>query len=86
MTVTSCLCCAAASTATFAAVALDGRNTNRKWCSALHYGSLEVCLLFTLLFQGRLHLMVWVGSFVTGTANDAFFMALPIVDNFWQVG
>ena len=29
--------------------------------------------------------MVWVGSFVTGTANDAFFMALPIVDNFWQV-
>lgn len=30
--------------------------------------------------------MVWVGSFVTGTANDAFFMALPIVDNFWQVG
>ena len=45
-----------------------------------------ICLLFTLLFQGRLHLMVWVGSFVTGTANDAFFMALPIVDNFWQVG
>ena len=32
-----------------------------------------------------MHLMVWVGSFVTGTANDAFFMALPIVDNFWQV-
>ena len=30
-------------------------------------------------------MMVWVGSFVTGIANDAFFMALPIVDNFWQV-
>jgi hypothetical protein len=37
------------------------------------------------VFQGRLHVMIWLGSFVTGVANDAFFMALPIVDNFWQV-
>ena len=29
--------------------------------------------------------MIWIASIVSGTANDAFFMALPIVDNFWQV-
>ena len=29
--------------------------------------------------------MLWLSSLVTGTANDAFFMMLPIVDNFWQV-
>ncbi len=32
----------------------------------------------------RRHLLVWVGALVAGTANDAFFMALPLVDNFWQ--
>jgi hypothetical protein len=28
---------------------------------------------------------VWIASVVAGTANDAIFMALPMVDNFWQV-
>ena len=28
--------------------------------------------------------MLWISSLVTGTANDAIFMALPLVDNFWQ--
>ena len=27
---------------------------------------------------------LWFSSLLTGSANDAFFMALPIVDNFWQ--
>jgi hypothetical protein len=35
--------------------------------------------------QGRQHVFVWIASIVAGTANDAIFMALPIVDNFWQV-
>ncbi len=33
---------------------------------------------------GRAHVLAWVGALVAGTANDAFFMALPLVDNFWQ--
>jgi hypothetical protein len=33
---------------------------------------------------GRDHLVAWVGALVAGTANDLFFMALPLVDNFWQ--
>jgi len=33
---------------------------------------------------GRDHLMVWFGALVAGTANDFIFMALPLVDNFWQ--
>lgn len=32
----------------------------------------------------RRHLLVWIGALVAGTANDAIFMALPLVDNFWQ--
>ena len=27
---------------------------------------------------------MWIAALVSGTANDAFFMALPMVDNFWQ--
>ncbi len=30
-------------------------------------------------------MFVWIASIVAGTANDAIFMALPMVDNFWQV-
>jgi hypothetical protein len=26
----------------------------------------------------------WVAAFTAGTANDAIFMVLPMVDNFWQ--
>ena len=33
---------------------------------------------------GRLHMLAWVSALVAGTANDAFFMWIPIVDNFWQ--
>jgi len=33
---------------------------------------------------GRLHLLVWLSALVTGSANDIFFMYLPLVDNFWQ--
>ena len=34
--------------------------------------------------QGRTHLLVWLAALTTGTANDAIFMFLPFVDNFWQ--
>jgi hypothetical protein len=33
---------------------------------------------------GRRYVMVWIGALVAGTANDLIFMALPLVDNFWQ--
>ena len=32
----------------------------------------------------RRHVLAWVGALLAGTANDMFFMALPLVDNFWQ--
>lgn len=32
----------------------------------------------------RKHLLVWVGALLAGTANDLIFMALPLVNNFWQ--
>lgn len=34
--------------------------------------------------SGRDHLLIWVGALVAGTANDMIFMAVPLVDNFWQ--
>ena len=34
--------------------------------------------------NGRLHVLAWISALVAGTANDAFFMWIPIVDNFWQ--
>lgn len=34
--------------------------------------------------HGRAHLLVFVGALLAGTANDMLFMALPMVDNFWQ--
>lgn len=34
--------------------------------------------------QGRVYVTLWLSSLITGSANDAFFMALPLVDNFWQ--
>merc|ERR1712193_529195 len=45
---------------------------------------LAALLLVHAIKQGRCHLTIWIASIVAGTANDAFFMALPIVDNFWQ--
>jgi ABC-type proline/glycine betaine transport system permease subunit len=34
--------------------------------------------------NGRTHLLAWVGAIIAGTSNDLIFMALPLVDNFWQ--
>lgn len=34
--------------------------------------------------SGRDHVLIWVGALIAGTANDAIFMALPLVDTFWQ--
>ena len=34
--------------------------------------------------SSRRHLLVWLGALIAGTANDIIFMALPLVDNFWQ--
>ena len=34
--------------------------------------------------ERRKHLLVWVGALLAGTANDMIFMALPLVNNFWQ--
>lgn len=46
-----------------------------------------LCAVIALLHAragGRKYLMVWIGALVAGTANDLIFMALPLVDNFWQ--
>ena len=32
----------------------------------------------------RRHLLVWLGALLAGTGNDAIFMLLPLVNNFWQ--
>ncbi len=34
--------------------------------------------------QRRKHVLVWFAALIAGTANDMIFMALPLVDNFWQ--
>jgi hypothetical protein len=34
--------------------------------------------------ERRKHLLAWIGALLAGTANDMIFMALPLVDNFWQ--
>lgn len=33
---------------------------------------------------GRSNVLIWCAALVAGTANDLIFMALPLVDNFWQ--
>ena len=45
---------------------------------------LALVTLVHALAHGRTHIMVWVASLAAGTANDAIFMFLPFVDNFWQ--
>ena len=45
---------------------------------------LALACLCHAICQGRTHLMVWIAALTTGTANDAIFMFLPFVDNFWQ--
>jgi hypothetical protein len=34
--------------------------------------------------SGRGHVLIWIAALVAGTANDLIFMALPLVDTFWQ--
>ena len=34
--------------------------------------------------NGRGFLLIWFAALTAGTANDLIFMALPLVDNFWQ--
>jgi len=34
--------------------------------------------------NGRSHLLAWYAAIIAGTSNDLIFMALPMVDNFWQ--
>ena len=50
--------------------------------------ALFLALAFATLIHavrgGLPHRMIWVGALVAGTANDFIFMALPLVDNFWQ--
>ena len=46
-----------------------------------------VCAAFALWHakrSGRAHVLAWIAALVAGTANDMIFMALPMVDNFWQ--
>ena len=45
---------------------------------------LALVALYHAQRQGRANLLVWLGALVAGTANDLIFMALPLVDNFWQ--
>ena len=40
--------------------------------------------LFHAKARGRDHLLIWCAALIAGTANDFIFMALPLVDNFWQ--
>lgn len=46
--------------------------------------ALAVLALIDARRSGRKHLLAWLGALVAGTANDVIFMALPLVDNFWQ--
>jgi len=46
-----------------------------------------VCALVALWHartRGRDHLVIWLAALLAGTANDLIFLALPLVDNFWQ--
>lgn len=46
-----------------------------------------MCALVALVHAwrvGRDHVLVWVAALIAGTANDMIFMALPLVDTFWQ--
>ena len=45
---------------------------------------LALVSLVHALAHGRRHLLVWLAALATGSANDAIFMFLPFVDNFWQ--
>lgn len=40
--------------------------------------------LWHALRNGGSHRLAWLAALLAGTANDVIFMALPLVDNFWQ--
>ena len=45
------------------------------------------CALLALVHarrNGRASLLIWLAALVAGTGNDLIFMALPLVDTFWQ--
>ena len=43
-----------------------------------------VATLFHARRAGSANLLIWFAALVAGTGNDLIFMALPLVDNFWQ--
>lgn len=43
-----------------------------------------VLALVHALRGGRANRLIWVAALIAGTANDLIFMALPVVDTFWQ--
>ena len=40
--------------------------------------------LIHALRAGRANRLIWAAALIAGTANDLIFMALPVVDTFWQ--
>ncbi|WP_419554464.1 hypothetical protein [Candidatus Poriferisodalis sp.] len=43
-----------------------------------------VLALVHALRSGRANWFIWAAALIAGTANDLIFIALPLVDNFWQ--
>lgn len=46
-----------------------------------------ICTVVALVHairSGRDHVLIWIAALIAGTANDMIFMALPLVDTFWQ--
>lgn len=46
-----------------------------------------ICAALALIHAvraGRSNRLTWVAALIAGTANDVIFMALPVVDTFWQ--
>jgi len=43
-----------------------------------------VVALYHACRSGRGHMFIWFAALVAGTGNDLLFMALPVVDTFWQ--
>ncbi|HLT34624.1 MAG TPA: hypothetical protein VK034_00030, partial [Enhygromyxa sp.] len=43
-----------------------------------------VLALIHAIRSGRDHLLIWIAALIAGTANDLIFMALPLVNTFWQ--
>lgn len=50
----------------------------------LMFMTCAVLALIHAIRSGRDHTLIWIAALIAGTANDMIFMALPLVDNFWQ--